>query len=648
MSSRLTSWRRRRPAAKKRADASTERTAWRKFLSHPLAVSALVVLTAISIVTIFAPLFTSHDPLRIDITSIRAEPSDAHLFGTDTVGRDVWARTLYGGRVSLVVGFGAVAVAIAIGTLIGTVAGFYGGIADQVLMRITDVALSMPSMLTIVVFVSIVGASLRSVLIVIALLSWPSAARLVRGQFLAIKGADFVTAATVIGVRNRRIILHHVLPNTIGPLTVLATFEVGAAILTETGLSFLGLGVPPPTASWGTMVGQARAPNVLITMWWAWVPPSVAIGLTVLSINLLGDGLRDALDPRALVRKVKGGKKVDASPRTKVREPERATSGADEPLIAADDLWIRLPTFEGVIPAVRGISFTLEPGKVLGLVGESGSGKTMTGLALGGLVPIGTVTGSVRFNGSQILSQSEAALSRIRGAEIGFVFQDPLSSLNPVKTVGNQVAEMLVTHQNLTRPEAKARSIELLESVQIPEPEQRFGSYPHQLSGGMRQRAMIATAISCGPKLVVADEPTTALDVTIQAQILDLLDELSNDLDLAILLISHDIAVVSQLADRIAVMYAGEIVEIGPADTILNAPSHPYTRALLSSTAQVDDPTLVEPIPGAPPDPLNLPIGCAFAPRCPYAIDRCLEESPVLEASDNGGTAMAACWVMPE
>jgi peptide/nickel transport system permease protein len=283
-------------------DASVEsalRTAVERFLRHKLATAGLIVIVVIILMAIAAPLIAPQGPTNLNIADINQPPSSHHLLGTDQVGRDVWARLVYGARTSLIVGFGAVAIAILIGTTLGLAAGFLGRWADQSIMRVTDAFMSVPSLLIVIVFVSITGPSLASIVVVIALFTWTQPARLVRGQVLSLREREFILAAHITGVSRTRIITDHLLPNLLGPLSVLATFGVANAILIEAGLSFLGLGVRPPTPSWGQMVSAAQSPEVLLHELWIWVPPSIAIALTVLSVTMIGDGLRDAVDPRS-------------------------------------------------------------------------------------------------------------------------------------------------------------------------------------------------------------------------------------------------------------------------------------------------------------------------------------------------------------
>jgi peptide/nickel transport system permease protein len=279
--------------------ASARREAWRRFVQHRLALVGLAILLVIIVMAAFAPWIAPQGPYKVDLFAINQPPGTHHLLGTDAVGRDIWAEVVYGTRTSLAVGFGAVALAVLVGTTLGLIAGVFRGIADQGIMRVTDAFMSIPALLLAIFFVSVVGPSLTSVIFVIALTTWTQSARLVRGQVLGLRDQEFVLASQLIGVSRRRIVSDHILPNILGPLSVLATFGIASAILVEAGLSFLGLGVRPPTPSWGEMVSSAQSPVVLLTQPWIWVPPSVAIALTVLAVNLVGEGLRDAVDPRS-------------------------------------------------------------------------------------------------------------------------------------------------------------------------------------------------------------------------------------------------------------------------------------------------------------------------------------------------------------
>ena len=321
---------------------------------------------------------------------------------------------------------------------------------------------------------------------------------------------------------------------------------------------------------------------------------------------------------------------------------------ASDALLSVRDLTVEFAGDAGIVRAVDSISFDLRAGEILALVGESGCGKSATALALLRLIadPPGRITsGEIRFRGQDLLSADDATVRDIRGNRIAMIFQEPMTSLNPVYTIGRQLGEPLELHKNLSGETLLAKCLALLESVNIPEPRRRIESYPHQFSGGMRQRMMIAMGMSCDPDIVIADEPTTALDVTIQAQLLELLQTQVAQHRTALLLITHNLGVVARYADRVNVMYAGRIVESATADEIYRSPRHPYTIGLLRSVPRLDQPIAdkLVPIEGQPPNPLDLPSGCAFHPRCPFAIARCRTEAPVLTRGADGRAV--ACWV---
>jgi oligopeptide transport system ATP-binding protein len=318
-------------------------------------------------------------------------------------------------------------------------------------------------------------------------------------------------------------------------------------------------------------------------------------------------------------------------------------------LMEVKDLRTRFSTQEGAVYAVNGVSYTLHEGETLGVVGESGSGKSVHALSIMGLVPTQTasVEGSVNFRGRELLSLSRDQMRLVRGAEIAMVFQDPMTSLNPVLTIGRQITEALKLHLGMDNEQARRRAAELLAMVGIPMAERRLGDYPHQFSGGMRQRAMIAMALSCNPQLLIADEPTTALDVTIQAQILDLVRRLRDKIGMAMIWITHDLGVVAGLADTLQVMYAGLIVERGPVKEVFRDTRHPYTLGLISSLPRLDQKHqhLIS-IQGSPPDMRKAPTGCPFSPRCPFVVNKCWEEMPPLISAEGGHPEhLAACWV---
>ncbi len=323
-----------------------------------------------------------------------------------------------------------------------------------------------------------------------------------------------------------------------------------------------------------------------------------------------------------------------------------------EPLLSVDDLGVRFATEDGIVHAVDGVSFDIRPGEILGIVGESGSGKSVTAQTVMGLTrsPNATIAGSVRFHGMDLVTASDEQLQSIRGREISMVFQDPMTSLNPVYRVGDQIVEAIQAHKEIDDDEAKDRARELLASVGIPNADKRVDDYPYEFSGGMRQRAMIAMALSLEPRILIADEPTTALDVTIQAQIMKLIQSLNEERGLAVILITHDLGVIAEVADRVLVMYAGQIVEQGTLDDIFYDPQHPYTWGLMGSLTRLDQPPpdRLPQIGGQPPSLLAPPAGCRFRPRCPHAFDKC-GELPELEERLPAASGHAdRCWLEPQ
>jgi len=319
------------------------------------------------------------------------------------------------------------------------------------------------------------------------------------------------------------------------------------------------------------------------------------------------------------------------------------------PLLEVRDLSVSFASADGIVQAVRGLSFDVDQGKTLGIVGESGSGKSVATQSIVGLTEGAAISGEAYFNGRNLLGMSSEQLRHVRGAEIALIFQDPLSSLHPLYRVGWQIVEAIQAHERIGKQEARQRAIELLRRVGIPQPESRVDEYPHQFSGGMRQRAMIAMALALNPKLLVADEPTTALDVTVQAQIVELMKELQAEFGTAIIAITHDLGVIAEIADEVLVMYAGRAMERGDRRTLYRQPHHPYTKGLIEALpSQSGSKDRLVPIPGRPPSLIRLPTGCPFHPRCRYVLDRCRTEAPPLQKVAGGGGHVSACWLPPD
>jgi peptide/nickel transport system permease protein len=410
-------------------------------------------------------------------------------------------------------------------------------------------------------------------------------------------------------------------------IVITMSTTLGWMILETAGLSFLGLGAQPPQADLGSMLGDGR--NLIINAPHVAIIPGVLIFVLVMGINLLGDGLRDVLDPRlksgALARPVAMTAALPAAAR--IGPGAERSAGAPPPLLSVQSLETQFHTGGAVHRAVNGVSFDIGRSETLGIVGESGSGKSVTALSILGLVPTppGKITGGqILFEGEDLVGAPLARLQEVRGGRIAYIFQDPVTTLNPLLPVGEQVAESLRRHQGLSHHAAVERAVELLDRVRIPEPRQKASAYPHQMSGGQRQRVVIAMALANDPALLIADEPTTALDVTTQARVLELLDELRPETGAALIFMTHDLGVVSEVCERVLVMYAGRIVESGSVAEVFERPRHPYTERLLACVPILGEPErAIDAIPGLPPALDRLPPGCAFAPRCPHVRDAC-------------------------
>ena len=608
----------------------------RLLLANRLASAGLLVFSIILLAALAAPLLPLPDP---DVT----EPADRlkHLFspghplGTDALGRDILSRLIWGSRVSLAVGISATLIAAFFGSLIGLVAGYVGGRTDTLLMRGIDMVMAFPYILLALAIVAVLGPGLLNALYAIAVVNIPFFARTIRGMTLGLSRREFVDAARLSGKSNMAILFGEVLPNVLPVIVITMSTTIGWMILETAGLSFLGLGAQPPQADLGSMLGQGR--KILFTAPHVSIIPGLMIFALVMSINLIGDGVRDALDPR-----LKSGALTRPVARTAISrdaDPVDAAPGRDA-ILDVRGLKTEFRIGSETYKAVGGVDLTVDKGECLGLVGESGSGKSVTALSVMGLVPTppGRIVGGAAFlNGEDLFAASDARIRHLRGASVSHVFQDPLSSLHPLFTVGDQLVEAITAHASLTGSQARARAETLLRTVRIPNPAQRLKSYPHELSGGMRQRVCIAMALAHDAEILIADEPTTALDVTVQAQILSLLDTLRRERDTGILFITHDFGVVSAICDRVAVMYAGKIVETGATEDILSAPAHPYT-AMLIACVPVPGRRRPEAILGRPPPVNALPAGCAFADRCPRVRDICRRDAiPLRGLSDRRG-----------
>jgi len=619
--------------------------------SSRLAAGFLILLIVLAIL---APVLPLHNPVTMDVLKRFAAPSLTNWLGNDEFGRDVFARIVYGARASLSVAVVAALFSAIIGIAFGLVAGFFQGWTEQITLRPLDIILSFPPMLLALLAVSLVGPGGMTLMLMLSILFIPTYARITYGETLSVRNLEYVDAARALGHSNLRILFRTILPNVAGPVFVQFSLVVAACIVLESGLSFLGLGVTPPASSWGLMIRGARpfmGQNPLGLIW-----PCLALILTVWSVNRLCDQLRDILDPRGAVKLLPVPHLF--SPGAENQRGEQSPNPQKQ-LLAVKNLATEVRTPRGPIFAVDGVSLTVNPGEVLALVGESGSGKSMTGFSIMRLLPyrIGRVaSGEIHYSRNaaeggaleRLDTLPPQAYRQYRGIEIAMIFQEPMACLNPVYTIGDQLIEAINAHRPQSHCAAREQAVAALRDVGIPDPERRFNDYPHQLSGGMRQRVAIAIALCGNPKLLIADEPTTALDVTVQAQILELLDKIRRERNIGLVFITHNLGVVAQMADRVVVMYCGQVVEDGPVEQIFYHPKHPYTRGLLDSVPrednELDKSERLMSIPGTVPSAFALPKGCRFAPRCTFATQQCREAMPLLECAAAGQFLRCHRW----
>jgi peptide/nickel transport system permease protein len=513
------------------------------------------------------------------------------------------------------------------GLLLGAAPLLVGARAGRLVTAAVNIAVAFPGLLLALSFAVVFGVGATGAVLAIGFAIAPAFARLTGTLVASIAERDYIAAARIAGVGRWRVLARHVLPNIAEPLVVNATVAAGGALLAFAGLSYLGLGVQAPSYDWGRLLGEGLASLYVHPL--AALVPGLAVVLAGLAFNLTGEAVARGIGQTTPL--------FAATRRRPDPRPVAPVETAGDVVLAVEGLQVSFPT----ATPVRGLSFTVRRGEAVGVVGESGSGKTLTALAVAQLIEEPGLVRAERleFAGEDLRNGPNRAQRRVLGTSLAMVFQDPMTSFNPTQRIGRQLAEAAQQHQGLSRRRAFDRAVDRLRAVRLPAPERRAHQFPHEFSGGMRQRAMIGMGLMGTPKLIVADEPTTALDVTVQRQVLALLQDVRHTTSAALLLISHDITVVGQVCERVLVMYAGRIVEdVSTADLSTRA-RHPYTRALLAAVPHLgterDLPLTV--IPGRPADPRETPVGCAFAPRCAYASDLCRREDPPLE----GGVA---CW----
>jgi oligopeptide/dipeptide ABC transporter ATP-binding protein len=608
----------------------------------PVGLVGLTLLTVVVLLAVFAPILWHSRADAVDTSNILAGPSREHWLGTDALGRDLFYRVLVATRLTVLLAVSATFIATVIGLLLGAAPLLLGRRAGRFVGALINIMVAFPGLLLVLFFAVVFGVGAKGAVLAIGLAGAPFFGRLCQTLMAGITSRDFVAAARIAGVGRFRILLRHVLPNIAEPLVVNVTIGAGAALLAFAGLSFLGLGVQPPAYDWGQLMQQGLSGIYVHPV--AALAPGVAVILAGLAFNLTGEAIARGFGVQATGN-------VPLEPETDRGElappaSEHVLDTDDDPDVVLDvrELRVTFPGAAGPIRPVRGISFRVRSGQAVGLVGESGSGKSLTALAVSQLVeePGRVEADRLSFVGTDLLDGKPD--QTLLGQSLSVVFQDPMTTFNPAHRMGPQLAEVARQHQGLGRRAALARAVDRLRAVKVNDPERRARQYPFEFSGGMCQRAMIGMGLMGTPRLIIADEPTTALDVTVQQQILGLLAAIRRDDDVALLLISHDVAVVAQVCDRVLVMYAGRIVEELPAADLWTAAKHPYTCALVAAVPDMatDLDAPLASIPGRPVDPAEVPVGCAYAARCPLADDRCRTTDPELRTDAAGNRV--ACW----
>ncbi|WP_299448148.1 dipeptide/oligopeptide/nickel ABC transporter permease/ATP-binding protein [uncultured Phycicoccus sp.] len=603
------------------APGPVRRSLFGLLVRNPLALTGLVVLVVLVLVAIFAGVLAPSDPIQPNLRMRNAPPGTPGApLGGDGAGRDILSRLMYGTRLTLTGAALAILVAAVVGVPAGLVAGYRGRLFDAVASWVADVLLSVPGKVILLAVIAAFGPSVLITMSAFGVILSPHLYRLVRTQTIGVKNELYVDAATVAGLSDVRIVARHILSVVRAPIIIQSAILAGIAVIVQSGLEFLGLG-DPSQVTWGSMLGNAFA--VIYQAPTAMIWPGVAIGVTVASLVLLGNGLRDAVQGSTTApRRPRRVRPTAASHAAASAASATGPDAASEALLDVRGLRVGYPRPDGdTTVVVDGVDLRLRRGEVLGLVGESGSGKTQTAFAVLGLLPRGgeVLGGSVVVNGEDIAGLSPAARRQLLRTTLAYVPQEPMSNLDPAFRVGQQLVEPLRV-RGMARTAAKAKALDLLAEVGIPDPRRTFDSYPHQISGGMAQRVLIAGAISADPVLLIADEPTTALDVTVQAEVLSLLRRLQRERDMGVLLVTHNLGVVADICDTVAVMRSGRVVETAPVAELFANPQHEYTRALLD--ASLDDteprPALVPREHGAP-DPRDAAGDRPSGPAAPDA-----------------------------
>jgi ABC-type dipeptide/oligopeptide/nickel transport system ATPase component/ABC-type dipeptide/oligopeptide/nickel transport system permease subunit len=567
---------------------------FRRLLTHPTGVVSMVLLFLVALASVLAPLLATHDPNTASVQQVLAKAGSGHILGADSAGRDVLSRLLFAGQFSLAGALLALAVALVLGVTAGLAAGYYGGWFDSASSWLTGLMMALPGMVVLLAARAVVGPSMWLSMMIFGVLLSPAFFRLVYASVTAVRNELYVDAARVSGLSDVRIIGRHILTVVRAPAIIQSAMVLGIAIAVQAGLEFLGLGdrnIP----TWGSMLNDGfinifKSPTLVL-----W--PALVIGLVCIALTLLANAMRDELErSRGPVKKSRKAAAAEAAADAEGAADKRGAAAvvhADEPseddgeiLLEVTDLGVAYDQPDGsTTHVVNHVNLTVRRGEVHGLVGESGSGKSQTAFSILRLLPQGgrITGGSIFFEGKDLAQLSEKEMTQVRGKRIAYIPQEPMSNLDSAFTVGSQLMEPMRVCLGISKAQARKRALALLARVGIPNPERTFDAYPHQISGGMAQRVLIAGAVSCEPDLLIADEPTTALDVTVQAEVLNLLRELQDELNMGVILVTHNFGVVADLCDRVTVMQTGRVVETGPVRSIFNHAQHPYTRQLLGA-----------------------------------------------------------------
>ncbi|WP_349428503.1 dipeptide/oligopeptide/nickel ABC transporter permease/ATP-binding protein [Microbacterium sp. LWS13-1.2] len=548
----------------------------RSVLRNPLGLTAIITLLFVILLSIFGPIFMQHSPTEVRIDLILAAPGGEYLLGGDSAGRDIASRLVSGGRNTLIGALIAVSIALIVGTTSGLIAGYFGKFFDSVSSWIANVILALPAMIVLLALYQSLGGSVYASMAVFGVMLSPGFFRLTRNQVISVKNELYVDAARVAGLSSGRIIGRHILRVVRSPIIIQTAIVAGIAIIIQSGLEFLGLG-DPSTPTWGGMLQDAFANIYIAPLSVLW--PGIMISITVAALVLLGNAIRDALQGRRVAGAIR------LSPKAATLE-KPAGEGDASVLLSVRGLSVAYGSIADPTVVVHDVGFDIRDGEIVGVVGESGSGKTQSAFSILGLLPRGgrVAAGSILFEGTELAGADRTVFQAMRGKEIAYVPQEPMSNLDPSFRIGFQLVEPMVTVLGISKREAKKRALALLSRVGIPDPQRTFNAYPHEISGGMAQRVLIAGAVSCNPRLLIADEPTTALDVTVQAEVLDLLRELQSEYGMGVMLVTHNLGVVADICDRVVVMQHGRVVEQGTVHEIFQEAKDPYTRMLLDST----------------------------------------------------------------